>query len=208
MSKMVNTYISTSMIDNNYYVTENRDSDFFILVTLLTKVSQKYADILLSGFTYFRKLEDRYIFIDKDSNLGKCITKLIEDGELFDLTTYINKNTLITALINGIKEKENKKYLEIIEELIYLNMEGNVEELSKIWPKVFLEKIIKNGVNQNYVKLLSNYKPSKIQEKGMIYLEEDNGFYQFDIIKKECIPFYGNKNKKIINNKKIVDKNF
>ena len=197
---MAISYISTSMIDNNYYVTENRDSDFFILVTLLTKVSQKYADILLSGFTYFRKLEDKYIFIQKDSNLGRCITKLIEEGILFDLTTYINKNTLVTALINGIKEKENKRYLEIIEELIYLNMEGTIEELSKIWPKVFLDKIIKNGVSQDYVKLLPNDQLPKLQEKGMIYLEEEKQFYQFDIRKKECIPFYGDKTKKLKRN--------
>lgn len=197
---MAISYISTSMIDNNYYVTENRDSDFFILVTLLTKVNQKYADILLSGFTYFRKLEDKYIFIQKDSNFGRCITKLIEEGILFDLTTYINKNTLVTALINGIKEKENKRYLEIIEELIYLNMEGTIEELSKIWPKVFLDKIIKNGVSQDYVKLLPNDQLPKLQEKGMIYLEEEKQFYQFDIRKKECIPFYGDKIKKLKRN--------
>lgn len=197
MAKIVNTYISTSMIDNNYYVTGNLDSEFFILVTLLTKVNQKYADILLSGFTHFRKLENRYVFIEKNSNLGKCITKLIEDKELLDLTTYINKTTLVTALINGIKEKENKRYLEIIEELIYLNIEGTVEELSNIWPKIFLEKIIKNGVKQDYINQLSNNISPKIQEKGMIYLEEDKEFYQFDIRKKEYISFNGKKTKKL-----------
>lgn len=197
MGKIVNLYISTSMIDNNYYVTGNSDSEFFILVTLLTKVSQKCADILLSGFSSLRKLDDRYIFIPKNSEMGKCMTKLIEEGEILDLTTYINKNTIVTALINGVKEKENERYLKIIEELIYLNLEGTVEELSKIYPKVFLEKIIKNGVSQNYVEFSSNNSLPKLQEKGMIYLEEEEEFYQFDIKNKVYIPICGNKlNKK------------
>jgi len=180
--------IITSKIDSNYYVIKNQN----ILETfMLVNVFQRNADINDGDYSYCNivmdyankimeeKLVKYPLFVEKSRDFGNVITSLIQKGELRDEGSYISKENIVNAIINELQNPTlDIDYLNTISSLIKTNQIGPIEKLSTKYPKEILERIIKNGSEQDYLRNLNDPLTGK-EENG--YLYQDNTWYLFNV---------------------------
>lgn len=188
--------ITTSYVDEKYYVINNADSKLFYLVTiLLDKKYDVYANYLME-YQFIKKdlkNEDSKLFIEKDSDFGKILDKTISLRIIDDEKNMIRKETLVNALINAVCNGEKSDYFSNIESFIKNNITGRIEDLSKSYDLSILNRISKEARNQFYLSSLS-LPFDGCDDHGLLL--KDGEFFRFDVITKKILPLEEKDNKK------------
>ena len=183
--------ITTSFIDNNYYVINNNDPQLFYLITILTEKQNEiaYPNKLMEFWSDTRNCK-KNLFVDKNTSFGQTLTKLIEQKKLSDENTILRKEKIINALIQiNLTDNYNIELQQIINELIKENIKHkNINDLKEKYDLAILKQIITLGMKpQNYYSrincLLTGY------ETYGYLLDENLKVYEFDLETKVCDLF-------------------
>ena len=183
--------VSTSLIDNNYYVLNKRQIDYFMLITAISDININDSNSLSIVFPYFL---DKNIFIKKESSLGNSITKLILQEKITDETYFLTKQNIISSLVNAIQTNQGEEYISYLYKLIKNKEFGSISYLSQKYPKNILEKIANDSYKQDYINFLIDNDLPKLEENGILLDKEK--IYEFNIKTKETILIEDKINKK------------
>ena len=189
-------YITTSFIDDNYYVINtSRDVELFSFATLLTAYNKtEYANILMKLFSFTRNQKDN-LFIDKNSSFGTNLTSLIEKKIIDDESMVLRINKILKAYIQINLQQDNDEttMLKIISDLIKKKYDNiNIMTLKEEYDINLLRKIVTLGMQNITSPKELNSNLSGYEEMGYLY-DEDGKMYQFNIATKACTLIDENK---------------
>ena len=172
--------ITTSYVDENYYVINNHYSKVFYLVTILLDKKYDVCANYLMEYQLIKK--DLKLFIEKNSDFGRILEEIISLGMIDNEKNLIRKETLVNALINTVCNGEKSDYFSNIESFIKNNITGKIEDLSKTYDLSILNRISKEARNQIYLSSLSLIFDGCDDH---VLLLKDGEFFRFDVITKK-----------------------
>ena len=143
--------ITTSEIDDNYFIINSGNFYIIELIQLLNKRGLNVSNILTPTITN-PLLINKKIFITKDSVLGIELTKLINEQQLIEEKRMIRESYLYNALIKATLNKEEQIYIDLISTLIKEKEIGSIDNLKSKHFEKLLERISYDGRQNNYVK--------------------------------------------------------
>ena len=189
--------IITSEVDKNYFIINNGAFSLAYLCNLLIDINEELANQLYK-LTTTKELQNKQIFVPKNSDLGIMLEKLIEDNKLIDMSEIIEPRHLTNALISQILTSSNEE-IEIITNMIKDNTIGAIVELATIYPKETLKNINRIARLTYFInsekkgKYLKEISLTGYELQGVTY---QNGiWYNIDIYKKNTTELDSSKKK-------------
>lgn len=188
----------TSYRDPNYYVISKEVDKFMLLYTIITESIEKenhkedlypelgeYNGILINE----RVTLSVNLFVHKESELGRCLTSLIEQKRILDERYVITKDILINALLSTLLTGENIFLLKNerdIRDLIKKGKQGSIfkSEFRKYETSNLCSYIRKGREYQASEKLAPEL--TGFEGEGLIY--QDGEWYHFNISSSEITP--------------------
>ena len=182
--------IITSEVDKNYFIINSGGFSLAYIYDLLIKIDDYLAN-QIKELADSKEIQNKLLFVSKNSELGIALEKLIEDKKLTDTSELIEPRHLTNALMSQINTSDDS-IKETIINMIKDNAIGSVDELESIYPKETLKKINRvarltwysnNSSRRKYLKeiYLTGY-----ELKGIIYINND--WHNIEIHKNKITP--------------------
>ena len=185
--------VTTSFLDKNYYVVNGFGKELMYLRAILKdSFGTKYEGQLSQLFSL-----DQHFFVEKNSDLGRILTKLIHDKKIADEQMMIRKDKLINALIQlNLEDNYYGEVLEVISNLVKKEYDKvSVADISKEYDINILKQIIELGMkSQNYLEQ-TNPNLTGYEEECYFYDTTEEKWKLLNIVTKEVKPIKDEENK-------------